>query len=108
MSRIEKYRNGNRILAREMWDRYDIAEYCGISEDNALKLLIIANRACGGAGYADIAKDTFVDFMNEVDAKRESSRLQDEANAASIVDAKKNRSQNWITSFIAQAIALIK
>ncbi len=107
MSRIEKYRNGSGMHQREMWNEEDIAEYCGISLKKAKKLHEIANKACGVIGYGDIEKDDFIEFYKQVESEKESQRLTDEANAASILYAQKNYSFGQISFFISQAISLL-
>lgn len=108
MSRIENYRIGRECRQREMWNDADIAEYLGISSEKATVLHDLANKAYNVTGYGDINKDCFIEFMKSVEAQRESQRLQDEANAATILYAQKGYSQNWITSLIAQAISLLR
>lgn len=108
MSRIEKYRIGCECRQREMWNDDDIARYLGISPDKAAKLHDLANKAYKVRGYGDIDKDCFIEFMESVKAQKESLRLQDEANAATIVYSRKGYSQTWITSLFAQAISILK
>lgn len=107
MSRIEKYRDGTGVNERELWDKDDIAEYCGISLEKADNLHMIANRACGVVGYGDIEKEVFIEFYEQVKDAKESQRLADEANAASILYAQRNYSFSQISFFISQAISLL-
>lgn len=107
MSRIEKYRDGSGVHQREMWDDKDIAEYCGISLDKAKRLHDIANKACGVVGYGEITKDDFIEFYEQVESAKESQRLADEANAASILYAQKNYSFGQFSFFVSQAISLL-
>lgn len=107
MSRIEKYRDGTGVHQREMWNKNDIAEYCGISLKKADKLHMIANKACGVVGYGDIEKEDFIEFYEQVEAAKESQRLIDEANAASILFAQKNYFFGQVSFFISQAISLL-
>lgn len=107
MSRIVKYRDGTGVHQREMWDKRDIAEYCGISLKKADKLHMIANKVCGVVGYGDIQKEDFIEFYEQVESAKESQRLADEANAASILYTQKNYSFGQFSFFISQAISLL-
>ena len=108
MSRIENYRVGNECHQREMWDSSDIAEHCGIPFDKAYKLHMIANNACGVVGYGDIRKEDFLEFLDEVEAAKERVRLQDEANAATIISASSNFKLGLGSQLIGQALSLLK
>lgn len=108
MSKFENYRVGLECRQREMWDDNDIAEYLGISPEKAAKLHYLANQVYKVPGYGDIEKNVFLEFMEAVESQKESRRLQDEANAATIVYAQKGYSQNWITALIAHAISILK
>ena len=108
MSRIEYYRVGMECRQREMWDSSDIVEYLGISPKKAARLHDLANQAYKVQGYGEIEKEDFIEFIKAVESQKESQRLQDEANAATIVYAQKGYSQNWITSLIAQAISILE
>lgn len=108
MSRIEFYRVGNERHQREMWDKHDIAEYCGISIEKAYKLHMLANKVCGVNGYDDINKEDFLDFIEAVEKMKESKRLQDEANASMIISAGKNFNLSLGSQLIYQALSLLK
>ena len=108
MSRIEYYRVGHECRQREMWDTDDIAEHLGISVEKADKLHMIANKAKGVTGYGDINKNDFIEFLDELDAFKESQRLQDEANAATIISASKNFNLSLGSQLICQALSLLK
>ncbi len=108
MSRIENYRVGNECYQREMWDSSDIAEHCGITYEKADKLHMIANKACGVVGYGDIRKEDFLEFIDEVEAAEERMRLQDEANAATIISASSNFRLSLGSQLIVQALSLLK
>lgn len=108
MSRIEYYRAGGKCRQREMWDRDDIAEHLGISKEKADQLHMIANKAKGVDGYGDINKDDFIEFLEELEALKESQRLQDEANAATIISASKNFNLSLGSQLIYQALSLLK
>lgn len=107
MSRIENYRDGDECRQREMWDTEDIADYCNIDFDSAGSLLVIANKACGLKGYGDIPKEKFLKFYDEVERERESRRLQDEANAATIIFAEKNYKLSFGSTLINQALSFL-
>lgn len=107
MSRIELLRGRDGIIKREMWDTEDIANYCNIDFESAGKLLVIANKACGYKGYGDIHKVDFLRFYDEIERERESRRLQDEANAATILFAEKNYRLNFGSTMINQALSLL-
>lgn len=108
MSRIENYRVGNECRQREMWDSSDIAEHCGITWEKADKLHMIANKACGVVGYGDIPKECFLEFIDEVEAAKERMRLQNEANAATIISASSNFRLSLGSQLIGQALSLLK
>lgn len=107
MSYIEYSRRGDDVFSREMWDTNDIAEYCNLSFEKADKLHMLANRACDVVGYGDISKEDFLGFLSQVEAAKESQRLQDEANAASVMYAQKSYRLNLTSLWISQAIALL-
>lgn len=107
MSRIEFSRGRDGVIKREMWDTEDIASYCNIDFDTAGKLLVVANKAFGYKGYGDILKEDFLKFYAEIERKRESRRLQDEANAATILFAEKNYKFNFGSTLINQALSLL-
>lgn len=108
MSRTENYRVGKTIRTREMWDTQDIANYLHITFEKANKIHEIANKVCNITGYGDIQKEDFLECLEAVEAHKESIRLQNEANAATIVYASKNHSQNWVIALLAQVSALLK
>lgn len=103
--RISRGDNGEPIEFL-MWDPKDIAEYCGISIDEARDIIVVANNATGGIGYDNIEKEKFMKFWEAVQAEKESRRLQDEANAAQILFSQKNHNQGWI-SIALQALGLL-
>lgn len=107
MSRIELLRGRNGVIKREMWDTDDIAEFCNVEFEKAGKLLVIANKAFGNIGYADIRKDEFLEFYAEVERERKSRRLQDDANAATIEYTKKSYKLNFGSILINQALSLL-
>lgn len=107
MSYIELSRGRDGIIRREMWNADDIADYCNIDFESAGKLLVIANKACEFVGYGDIPKTDFMKFYDEVERERNSRRLQDEANAASILYAQKNFRFNIGSTLIGQALSLL-
>ena len=108
MSSIEYYREDGKLCQREIWDSHDIAEHLGISYEKADRLHMIANKAKGVIGYGDISKDDFIEFLEELDSYDESKRLQDEANAAVIIKAKKNFNLSLGSQLIYQALSLLK
>lgn len=108
MSRIEYYRIGNNRCQREMWNKSDIAEYCRISIEKADKLHMLANKECGIVGYGDINKEDFLEFLDSVETLRESQRLQDEANASTILSAGKNFNLSLGSQLLYQALSLLK
>lgn len=108
MSRIENCRIGNECHQREMWDSYDIAEHCGIPVEKADKLHMIANKAFGVVGYGDIRKEDFLEFLDEIEAAKERIRLQDEANADTIISASSNFRLSLGSQLIGQALSLLK
>lgn len=108
MSIIESYRVGDEVRQREMWDTHDIAEYCDISFDKADKLHQLANSAFGVKGYGDIKKEDFLEFIEMVEAEKQSRRLADEANAATILYTQKGFNFNRLSFWISQAISLLK
>ena len=107
MSYIENIRVGDKIISREMWDTDDIAEYCNLDDDDAEELHTLANAECGIVGYGDIPKKKFLRFLDLVHEAEESRRLQDEANAATIVYAQKNYNLSRVSFWVTQAIALL-
>ncbi len=104
MSEIVRYRNGRVI---EYWDDPDIAEYLNIPRHKAARIHDLANKEYGVVGYGPIDKEDFLEFMGNVQAAKESQRLQDEANAAQIVYAQKNYGLNRFSLFVTQAIAFL-
>ncbi len=107
MSYIAMSRGRDGIIKREMWDRDDISEYCNIDIESAGDLLVLANKAFGFVGYGDIPKDKFIQFYEEVELERESRRLQNEANAATIIFAQKNYKLSLGSTLINQALSLL-
>ena len=108
MSYIEKYRVGDKICEREMWETSDIADYCHLEDEMADHLHILANKAWGIIGYGDIEKWKFMMFINQIEKSADSQRLQDEANAASILYAQKNFSFSQFSFWVSQAISFLK
>ena len=69
---------------------------------------MLANKECGVIGYGDINKEDFLDFLESVEALRESQRLHDEANASTILSAGKNFNLSLGSQLIYQALSLLK
>lgn len=107
MSYIQNLREGDKVISREMWNTDDIARYCNLDYDDARELHDMANRECGVVGYGDIPKKKFLRFLAQVEDAKESQRLQDEANAATIVYAQKNFRLSRISLWVSQAVALL-